>query len=612
MDAEQERMQMDADDAALEAQLSALLEENETLISKPVVRGETLDYAIVAARALFVLHVRDWSGQIRPTARGAWRQRLPSGEVITHANPKASIRRQEQAVQTFLGTAFPSVHVASYHLILLTDPDAQVFLHGTADPPVVEMGNLRSEMDSLMLGPGGAELDESVRAALAEALGTRAYQSFELANQPFIFRSGGFFGFGKRATTVQQVIRHLEQHPRDGIYHLWNGSLARWFRDQGATHLADLATRAIKRPESEHIALETFLIDSGMVDRPRLRTVPRRLDFGYVGAGERASMIWRIRRGRGRGYLHGTAISRSPWVHIDPGSFEKDLDATVTVVTEAIAITEQPAKGRIQLDTNATEQPLEVEVTVNVRSMPSPFEARIVRPLLGIFLGGGLGVLLGMGLHAAGLDAGLAGRFPSLPLISPAQVLPALVGLVGAVLGFLRGWHQNWAWPTWYASLRWIGRTLAWMAGLALAGWLAYTLVAWLFPSLPARAGANAPLWVALLGAALAPVPASIGEIRASRFHGVRRLDPHPVRKQMRWVAWVAGAIAILVLAVGSVRFFAPSGSLGEAAEIGYNTVETWMDRGERKLLDWRDDVLIRYHDRRATPMPTVTPDTLP
>jgi hypothetical protein len=402
----------------------------------------------------------------------------------------------------------------------------------------------------------------------------------------------------------------MEQHPRDGIYHLWNGSLARWFRDQGATHLADLAAQAIRRPESERIALETFLQESGLVDRPRIVLRPPKLNFGYVGIGERTAMIWRIRKGRGRGYLSGAAISRSPWLHVDPGVFEKQLDATVTVDTEAIPITERPARGHIDLQTNATAQPLDVEVRVNVRSMPSPFEVRIGRPLLGLALGGIIGYAIGVGLHRLGVDAGLAERLPSLPVISAAQVLPVLVGLLWAVLGLIRGWTQRWAWPTWYAIFRWLRRTLAWMAALAVLAVLAFALAHWLFPVLEAYVTPDWTQRAALIGAALAIIPGSLGEIRAARHQGVRNTVAHPVRHVAGRVGWVALGVALLMLVVGGVRFFAEDFTVTGAAQEGRGRLESWMDALEGDLLGFRNQMLIRYSDRRATPVPTssITP----
>lgn len=619
MDSVQQRTTIDKTDATMEDQLAAILAKGESLVARPVLRGEALDYVIVAEQAVFVLHLRDWKGQIRPAPRGAWRQRLETGEIITHANPRPAIRRKEQAIQRFLASAFPSTAITCHHLIVLTDPTAQVFLHGSADPPVVELANLRSEMDSLMLASRGDVLDATLREALTEAFTSRAYQTFELADQPFIFRSGGFFGFGKRAHTIPQVIRHLEQHPQDGIYHLWNGSLAQWLREQGATRLADLAAQAIRHPESERIALETFLLQSGLVERPRLVQRPRRLNFHHVGVGERAAMIWRVQKGRGRGYLHGSALSRTHWLQISPGTFEGELEATVSVDTEAIPITERPARGHIELATNATEQPLDVEVLVNVRSMPSPFEVRIGRPLIGLALGGIIGYAIGVGLHRLGLDAGLAARLPDLPLISSAQVLPALVALLWAVLGAIRGWHQRWAWPTWYATLRWLGRTLAWMVGLALLATVGYALARWLFPVLATPQAADASRKAALIGAALAVIPGSVGEIRASHYKGVLHLEPHPLRRGLRQARWVALGVVLLVLVVGGVRFFAPQVTVQGAAEEGHTRLEVWMDARASDLQGLRHRVLLRYYDTRATPAaspaaatsrPTRTPAT--
>jgi hypothetical protein len=75
-------------------------------------------------------------------------------------------------------------------------------------------------------------------------------------------------------------------------------------------------------------------------------------------------------------------------------------------------------------------------------------------------------------------------------------------------------------------------------------------------------------------------------------------------------LGWAALGVALLVLVVGGVRFFAEDFTVTAAAEQGRGKLETWMDARETDLLGFRDTVLIRYSDRRATPIPTssITP----
>ena len=61
----------------------------------------------------------------------------------------------------------------------------------------------------------------------------------------------------------------MDRYPSDGIHHLRNGTLAEWLDEEGATHLAQLARSVISHPGIDmHVALETFLLGTGLVGRP--------------------------------------------------------------------------------------------------------------------------------------------------------------------------------------------------------------------------------------------------------------------------------------------------------------------------------------------------------
>jgi hypothetical protein len=89
------------------------------------------------------------------------------------------------------------------------------------------------------------------------------------------------------------------------------------------------------------------------------------------------------------------------------------------------------------------------------------------------------------------------------------------LGGYGALVGLLRGWRQNAAWPLGFAALRWLGRMLLrgalWIgAALAILG-----LLSWFSPLFSHAFSREFIVTVLALLAAAALIPATVEQLRA-------------------------------------------------------------------------------------------------
>lgn len=588
----------EADELAL--RLDAVLDRETDLFPEVHLEGHSVEWLIVTPEALFVLHPRSWTGQIRTAPSGTWRQRLDSGQVISHHSLKPAMRRDSNALTKFLQTAFPGLDLPIQHILVLTDPEAKPQAYGATEPPVVTLDQLGVEMESVRRALAREKMEVAVQYALVSALASCTKESQRIAQEPFIFRSGLWAGLGKRAHTVAQAIHHIDRRPDDGIYHLRNGSLERWFTAKGALHLADIAKRALRHRANDRTVVESFLQQTGAVKRPKLVLKPTDPHLGWVCAGESASMLWRIRRGRGRGYLYGEILSRSPWVHVRPTTIDGRLDCTIQVDTANLSIATQPVEGRIELVTNADEAPIQIPVRVYTTPPPSPLEQRFLRPLAAALAGGLVGLPLAWLTQRSGL--GLGGLEQLLPVLAQVPVWFIIVMAMWLAAGALRGWNQRPAWPVGYATMHWLVRVIGWAAALAVLAQGVYTLARWLFPVLLPNDTSLVRQQASLIGAALACVPAAYYESLTGRFRGVLGAPSLQRRAQIRTAAWSVAGVAVLVLVVGTARFLWPDLSLPRLAEDARTRAETWLAGHDYSLRSIRDEFLLRLYDRRARP----------
>lgn len=585
---------------SLQSTLRDALSDEYYVVTDPVVYKRPLDTVVVGPSGLFVLHERDWDGVIIPTRTGPWLQRDESGKDVELGDPSEEVTQSTQALRRFMRDEFPGLKPVIGHLVVITAPDAVVadFADEYTEPRVMTVEHVADAISTSMRADDGALLDPELRETLAVALRDRKLTADQRAEEPFIFRSGG-----KEVWTLRELVSYMDRQPEDSIYHLRNGTVERWLDEQGAEHLAELAHVVMKQRESDQrMLLETFLIGTGLVERPTLNVVPPSVDMGTIMAGERRTAQLHIGTARGsRGYLFGAAYAPEPWLQVDPNAFENGgLDATVTVDTEPLLIRHDPYRAEIEVDTNASEEPIMVPVTFQVVGMPAAIQRNFLRPLVGIVSGGVLGAALGWLLAGAG--AQILREIPSietLPL-SPTMTGAAVVGVLWAVFGLIRGVRQPAAWTLAYALRRWLLRTAVWGGALALVAALGF----WLWRQLPGGAEALTSLTytvVALLGSSLAIVPAVLDELRMARTVQEKgEMPAAPWHLRLRSVANVIVAVLAIVLATG---LGVPAWQQAEAdgtLDSARGWVATQSERVEETIDGWIDRYYLERYDRRA------------
>ena len=596
--------------------LRSALPDEYSFVSEPVVRGRPLDAVVIGPQGLFVLHVREWEGEIRPTQRGTWRERSESGRVVSHPSPAREAQRATRELRAFLRDEFPSLRPAIYHFVVLTKPGARVVAYGGAEPSCVRLEDVAREIAAV--APAEPGLDRESRESLALALHERQLTASQRASQPFIFRSSSFLGLGRKAWTIRQVVKQMDKRPAEGIHHLRNGSLERWLSDQGALHLAPLAREAVRESSIDRrVSLETFLLGTGLVRRPRISIKPRRLDFGYVLSGENTMRRLRARKGQGRGYLIGSLQASDPWLRVEPADFRGSHDPLVSIDTEPLMITEQPAKATILVESNASDRPIPIPVRIHVEPVPAGLSRYLLRPLAGLLVAAMFGAVVGWYLGGRGVraPAWLTGR-TSPPLTSKAG-WALLTAFFWSLLGTIRGIYQPLAWPIAYAIRRWLSRTFFWGVTLCFLTAAALGLTAWLYPDVGRSITEATRQSFIAAAVAAAILPGTVGEILTARARRHAAVGP-PQRTRLRTYALAAAAVALVFLILAGVRMAGPA--LEQyAADARVKSVQEWATH---RLVQWeaalnglRDDLFVHLYDRRApagsasvAPTPTALP----
>lgn len=611
--AEQRRVESKPVSTTVEAHLRQVLPAEYLVVGQPQVRGVPLDLVVVGPQGLFVLHPLEWSGQVTPGKGHRWVERAADGQVRRHTSPAAAAERARQALLEFLHDEFPRLKVDIHQFAVLFHPDATLVLRGVSRPPCVTLNALGPEIQSVPTSVRALR-SADIRQELALALEERQLTRSARVVQPFIFGSGGWFGRGYQARTLKQVIRHLDRYPQDGVYHLRNGTLEQWFRDQGALHLARLAGQTVQNNlRDARAALEAFMLGSGMVQRPRLLARPRRVKLGYVLEGQTAQAALELRKGRGRGYIYGRVEASDPWVQVVPTEIEGKLQGSVTVDTSMLTIKREPWEGGVRVYSSASDEPTEVPIEVHV--VPAlPGVARVVlRPLLGLLIGAVLGGAIGLLLGATAIDPPLGVRGITDPPL-PRQAAWALVcGALWGVVGMLRGSTWNPVLPTRTCVARWLVRVLLWGITLTALAFLSPYLARWLFPSASAAVSADLEQTIKLIAVTLAVVPATWGELLDAAAVKAGQRKRRNLRGLLRGIAASLVIAALLVL----LRLGEPLWERWQGAS-RLGTARVWIEQRWEQLGAWVDDLwgeaYLRQNDRRAptrapaTPTPEATP----
>ncbi len=426
------------------------------------------------------------------------------------------------------------------------------------------------------------------------------------SNEPFVFRSGGLFHSGKQVKSIRAAIKHMDRYPEDGIYHLRNGTLAQWLDDQGAEDLAKLAREVVRKRETDpRVTLETFLIGTGLVRRPRLSLRPKAMALPYILSGQKAECLLRVRKGHGRGYLFGNLHTNQPWLRVEPARFSgKPLESVISVSTEALPISNTPHSGTILVESSAAEQPVPVPVRFRVVGVPSNFHRYAVRPLISLLLAGIVGCILGALMGISGIG------FPMQPLkllslnVTAVGVWAVLVGLVWGIFGAVLGFAQPLAWPVWYANGRWLLRTVIWAA--TLTALVAIGLIAWrvAYPHghLPFYAASRVAIWLPAL--ALSIFPAALGELWSFRSTRGSTILPRQQPLLRPGLLVLIAAILGIALVLG-IRFIGPAWNrvdFERTVRSAQSIIDEQWVQFEGSMNGLVDDLTIRFYDRRAKP----------
>jgi hypothetical protein len=512
-------------------------------------------------------------------------------------------------VQLFLHDEFPALNVPVRNVQVRHEPDGLLPVWKAMEAPGVTSDMLETTIlaedaaiREAVTDTGTSLVDDDLRQAVAVALRDRQLTTNQRAARPFVFRSSTALGGGSQAWTIKEVVAAMDRNPADGIYHLRNGSLEKWFEQEGAPHLAALARAAVQQTTADHRAvLESFLLSTGLVTRPLLVCEPREVDLGYLAAGELGSARLSLRKGKGRGYLFGKLDSSDPWLTVEPRAFnEGRLDTVVMVDTAALAIHPEPYLAELYVDSSAL--PVSLTIPVHFRVVPAASRAsrRMTRPLAGFLVAGALGALVG-GLWA------LSGIPAPLGLQPGGLIWVLLVALLWGALGALRGVWQPAAWPLGYALRRCLLRLAAWagvlvMVALGITGAISL---------LTAGAALNDTAWwaAALSGLTAAIFPATLAE--AERGHQARAARETGAPPARRRGVWLVVALVIVVLLVGGLLAGQRPDLAGIARDVQAQS-GPWFETLEQAASDALDQFYLRYFDRRAAPVPTALPTTLP
>ena len=265
------------------AYLRETLPDDYVVVASPVVRQRPMDALIVGPAGLTILS--------EDAARG----------TASDAKNRADIG----AVRRFLRDEFPAIKPDIR--CVRTAPETS---HGYTVWKAMTPASTQDQplADALLAGDGAAApwADADLRRAMAVALHERRLTVNGRASKPFVFRSGGPFRGGARVWTIRGAVRQMDRFPEVGVHHLRDGTLATWLAEEGAAHLARLAREAVSQAKTDlRAALETFLLGTGLVKRPRLRIRPRVVNLGYVLEGQFGAHTAHVRKGHGRGYLFG-------------------------------------------------------------------------------------------------------------------------------------------------------------------------------------------------------------------------------------------------------------------------------------------------------------------
>ena len=566
--------------------------EDVFVVVGATVYGTEFDIIIVSNCGLIVLYL----SETRVDASAA-------AESIGQAQEffREAVQRSEHALDQFMQDEFPALHPAVRHLIVGVDVADQL-----ADSGMKMVASVASEeqmVDAILttFDPDCPQmLDQRQCSELAQAYCERRLTVRQRATVPFVFRTGDLFGRGKTVWTIQEAILHMDRHPDDGVFHLRNGTFVRWLQEQGAGQLAATANDALNSvASSPREMLETFLIDTGQVDRPSIKFRPKAVDLGPIQVGSVGLSHLEIRQDRGRGHLFGQVKSIEPWMSVTPSTFSGSSSIiAINVETGSLPISIDPYETFVNVASSAADGVLKVPVTFRVVGAVSVVQRLLLRPLAALILAGIIGFTIGWMI---GLTQPFVSPEPGRELglgLTIARPLGTaiLVGIFWAVLGAVVGLQIPDTWPFSDATRICLSRTILWMLGLFVLG----AGSCWVVGRLSGLAVLNGSygrcVTVGLVGAALALLPVVLRGTDLTN----DPVDPAKSGQSLinRRNLVTAGMLLLLFAIIFTgVRQRDRLASLKDVAQQEAMVELSGLDT---QLQHWGEVLLVRYYDRRA------------
>lgn len=590
-------------------ELSDDLSDEYLVVAEPEIEHVRLTGIVVVPQGIVVLHARDWTGDIVPSAIGSWRQQVQFGGSKTYPNPTKDLHASEQALRHFIREEFSDLKVTIVQLIVLTNPDAQIVGRPlVGNMLVIRRSEVAQEVNALVSAMPGEPLSSIARDELATALVERKLTRNQRATSPFVFRSSSFLGSNRKAWTLAQLFQYMSRNPNDGIYHMRNGTLEKWLVNQGALHMAKLVHDVTN--ESGHdprAAFEKMIAKSGLVKSHGIVVHPHKIDLGRVLAGYDCADTITVKSNSRQGYVVASLETSESWLRVDPKQISGgETKVNVRVDTSKLPIQAKPFSGMITLVSELTPRPINIPVKVRVVVEPSAFVRLVIRPIIGAIIAGVLGAFLGLllgvyGPNPPGFIANL------LPALTPVRLWMLIVGVFWVLWGIIRGFQQPLTLPIDVWLLRWFIGTLLWMLPFGIVS----LALIWMLGAVPSTANLTSPpiRSAILIGAlALSIVPAVLDRSRA--FTTGQSLTSGALNTRRPFV------VTLISMSLATLTFagllYVPSLWRSDQVQGTKAGAQTWITDQyhvvKTRIDSWIETYYMQRYDHRAKTSPTPTP----
>lgn len=197
---------------------------------------------------------------------------------------------------------------------------------------------------------------------------------------PLLFRSGHY------ARDLNDLVQLCDHYPDESAGRLYEGEFERWLRSQNNETLARSAASARQYP-SKRAGLESWLLSTGLVERPTATPDPPTLDFGSFGKEEQKTRKLKLHKS-GRGWIFGRATTGAGALST-PGAFEGE-SPVIEFTFDAFRL--RPGRYDGQIELSGSMGDLIIPWTARVRGPSAlvPFLVVLANGAFGMVMGGAL------------------------------------------------------------------------------------------------------------------------------------------------------------------------------------------------------------------------------